>query len=450
MATRAARQSAYSWAPPKWLQLGELLQADNGGSRGLQVYVGLDFGSAYTKVAIATSQLEQPLIVNWNPLRAQAEHYFPGEVSQLPDGGLLPGDIKGGELHANLKIPLLDGCSGEPATRARTIGFLAWVLRYSRAWFFHHHADLTKGRKIQWTLNIGCPSETYAGALSADYESLARRAWIWSQTSAPLRFQEILSSLTTATSKKENGGLLRAKAVPEFLAEIAGYVFSRQRNEGLHLLIDVGAGTVDVACFIVHKISQLDPNDPGRLKFPIFAASVKPLGTHFLVTARRSAAGAQSDSPNTGSGQTTPSIEKMAHTLNVEPKLLRDADDQHSRQVSQLIGIVLEQARKGYSNAPEWTQGVPTFLVGGGSSVQAYRDAFDRAAAGRLKLTKLTYPLFSTQSKLSDPRLLVAAGLTKDSEKLGDIILPNDIPPHLHTRTSQPKDHLTPDRDADR
>ena len=39
---------------------------------------------------------------------------------------------------------------------------------------------------------------------------------------------------------------------PEFLAQIAGYVRSPGRQADLHMLVDVGAGTMDATTFNVH------------------------------------------------------------------------------------------------------------------------------------------------------------------------------------------------------
>jgi hypothetical protein len=73
--------------------------------------------------------------------------------------------------------------------------------------------------------------------------------------------------------------LTEADAVPEFVAQLAGYAQSAQRRNGLHALVDLGGGTVDMVTFNVH---HLDGDDV----FPFFVPTVEPLGTFGLVANR--------------------------------------------------------------------------------------------------------------------------------------------------------------------
>src|SRR5690606_40090411 len=75
--------------------------------------------------------------------------------------------------------------------------------------------------------------------------------------------------------------------VPEFVAQIAGYLRSTRVREGLHALVDIGSGTLDVATFNV--VLPLDEGDLPTI--PIFFSDIKPLGTHFLSRHRHSRLG---------------------------------------------------------------------------------------------------------------------------------------------------------------
>jgi len=57
-----------------------------------------------------------------------------------------------------------------------------------------------------------------------------------------------LSGLTENSASYGHPGA-RVFAVPEAVAEIASYIFSLERTEGLHAVIDFGAGTTDVSIF---------------------------------------------------------------------------------------------------------------------------------------------------------------------------------------------------------
>ena len=72
-------------------------------------------------------------------------------------------------------------------------------------------------------------------------------------------------------------GLDELKAVPEFVAQITSYSHSPQRADGLHLLVDCGAGTVDVVSFNVFRHPNLED------RYQIWSSEVQPKGTRFLM-----------------------------------------------------------------------------------------------------------------------------------------------------------------------
>ena len=65
-------------------------------------------------------------------------------------------------------------------------------------------------------------------------------------------------------------------AFPEFVAQISSYRQSPQRRRDLHLLVDVGAGTVDIVTFHVWEPEETDC-------YSILEAAVEKLGTHMLL-----------------------------------------------------------------------------------------------------------------------------------------------------------------------
>ncbi len=63
--------------------------------------------------------------------------------------------------------------------------------------------------------------------------------------------------------------------IPEIVAEVIGYAHSDQRNQGLHLMIDVGAGRIILLSF------NLGKNEDGD-KYSIFSGDVRLLGAFEL------------------------------------------------------------------------------------------------------------------------------------------------------------------------
>lgn len=72
---------------------------------------------------------------------------------------------------------------------------------------------------------------------------------------------------------------IQSRLFPEFVAQVAVYARSPQRQDGLHLLVDCGAGTLDIATFNVGR-------QPGTNEdiYPILQSEVAPLGRTFSRT----------------------------------------------------------------------------------------------------------------------------------------------------------------------
>src|SRR3546814_6264125 len=79
----------------------------------------------------------------------------------------------------------------------------------------------------------------------------------------PLSREGAKSSLHVARS----ASVRMVAVLPEFACQLYSYLNSAQRQSGLHALMDVGAGTVDVAFFNVHERDGMDV-------LPIFSAEI--------------------------------------------------------------------------------------------------------------------------------------------------------------------------------
>lgn len=61
------------------------------------------------------------------------------------------------------------------------------------------------------------------------------------------------------------------EVVPEVAAQAVGYARSTLRDPGLHLLVDVGATTLDICGFILHQAE-------GRDRYELLTTTVERLG----------------------------------------------------------------------------------------------------------------------------------------------------------------------------
>ncbi len=237
-------------------------------------------------------------------------------------------------------------------------------------------------------------------------------------------------------------GLDDTGVTPEFLAEIAGYIFSPQRRDGLHLLIDVGAGTVGIASFNIYTKKADDV-------FAVFASSVDMLATHQLMKERLAAV--RRSEARWDDSDAVPTAGALAQQLGVSGAEIDSADERITEAVAKKICDVLRPVKETHwHNAEAWKVRIPTFLVGGGSACDVYRAAVSVAA----KRMKVSLPLvvsdYVAQSirgysldRAAKTRLAVAYGLTLDTANCGQIVLPPDNPPY----TPRPGRRHMPDRD---
>jgi hypothetical protein len=258
-----------------------------------------------------------------------------------------------------------------------------------------------------------------------------------------------LPDARTLIAKNDQGqipdGLEALNVVPEFCAQVAGYQNSPQRVEGMHLLVDIGGGTLDIACFYVHNAQGTY-----RENLAVYSASVDPFGTHFLTKKRFIAAGVSGEdvAPST----LIPSAAAFASKYSVGVSEIVRADLELQGRVSKLVHAALVDGRRhlrmgGVRRSPLERERVKVFVSGGGADLAPYRSAVADALK-RIDFDALVDPLpenANTEwapdvSQCSFDRVSVAAGLTEDLEALR-LYRPSEIDPIELTRRAERVSH---------
>lgn len=403
-------------APDSWVALGAKTTLHSSG-RSFTVRMGIDFGTAFTKASIGYG--DDIFIVDWAGIKDGAEKFtLPGEFSVLPDGSCVVGRAPGAtRVATDLKLPFLEEHASRSALINATI-FLSLIMRYIRGWWFHHHKGLIKTQAIEWNINLGAPTTPWQdGSIRQKYGMAAKAAWVMSCSDQAISFDQAVQIMDRASLTAPP-----VEIVPEFVAQIASYTRSPQRQSDLHLLVDVGAGTVDVVTFNVHRDDKT-----GEDLFPIFWASVSNLGTHYLMS-RRLHAFPQIRDEHWRDATTVPSASEFSRTLGITVHDVVKTDSLHARDVALAISSVLQTTKqKRYRRSPNWQAGVRVFFCGGGSSCEAFEESI--SVASRLSgvpLPRLRLPLPSHLKAPSLPsdqfhRVSVAYGLGMDVFNLGQI-----------------------------
>jgi len=426
---RIARETEFK-DPEPWVEHGIPLVPPNSTlERNVSIRIGIDFGTSFTKVAI--SAFQKVFFITWEGVHQSDNNWLlPGEISELADGTYRLGrSRKAKKVHANLKLPFLEGGGDATHDMLPTVAFMAWVMRYCRAWIYKNLSTLLTNRKIAWEVNVGCPTNTWTmKSIKGAYQHLALSAWKLSQDPQGISKASAKSALDgTSMQDAHKIGLDAMKLMPEFIAQLAGYVRSPQRKDGLHMLMDIGAGTVDIAVFNIMK-----DHEDGADRYPIFASDVQPQGTHFLMSARLDALGIES----WDDFSEVPSRETLIDDPRVNPKKLDEADKEFSSRVKSLITQIVSYTRlQRNKKAEEWKRGLPTFLAGGGSLCDIYKKSLSEAFSSiNVPLVESRFPMIEESAaqmgltKDNFHRVSVAYGLTFDAEDIGRILTPAEIP----------------------
>ncbi len=256
-----------------------------------EIVIGLDFGTACTKVIIRDHSIQKAYAVPFGKLAYDGHPYLiPTRVFAEKDGRM---SLEGGDAAlTDLKINLLGSAEQivlsdkESATEATALdvctGYLALVLREVVSWFLNTHKNVYRNTYFIWQLNIGMPSRSYDDKQQCEtFRVIALAAWRTMAEQMPVTIKGVQEAIENSRwdiqqPEQYTDGEMHpeyAQAVPEVIAESVGYARSNLRREGTHLLVDVGAGTLDVAMFILHAKNDED-------QYALLTTEVKQLGAY--------------------------------------------------------------------------------------------------------------------------------------------------------------------------
>lgn len=379
----------------------------NDGLKTVDITIGLDFGTSYTKACVRFG--DNHYIVDWEGISNFPDKYtLPSELSFFKNESSHIGrSNEATSVISSLKIPLLEKHRVDE-TYHHAIQYIAHVLNYIRSWWFHNHGNLSKNNTLDWIVNIGCPSEQFEDNYWIEkYKKIVSEAWIKSFSNSKL------------VQLHPNN----ISVIPEFVAEIASYTKSAQRQADLHLLIDIGGGTIDIVTFNIYR----DENDEEI--FPIFDSEVTNLGTHYLMSERIRKCGISDGEFLSAAVQSADEFCKQHHQ---DYEKIQKVDSLFMEEIKKKVMKVLDITRKNrYYLSPNWEKGIRTFVCGGGSNSSIYNDAIGKVNL-KYNLSRINLPLPSNLNapglnKLDFHRVSVAYGLSFDVMNLGNIRRKQDV-----------------------
>lgn len=423
--TNLTRQDSFK-LPDTWVSEGERTQLPTKKQPGnaIDVFIGLDFGTSYTKAAVGLK--DQIFVVDWHGVSAGTDRYLlPSEFSILSDGSCQIGqapNVSFDQVRQRLKHPLIDAAVSADSL-ANAAVFLALVLRYIRAWVFLHHGDKIGISSIRWMLNIGAPSNGLENERHRRaYLKMCSSAWSMSLSESRVCTTHARDLIKTWQPDILSQDLIGLDVLPEFVAQIAGYVQSPQRQRGLHALVDVGGGTLDVVTFIVHERD-------GEDVFPFLVPEIRALGTQMLYQNRLVEAPEHEKAKLPDELQPVLNPSDYAKSTGLPEEHIALRDDVFWAEVHSTIHRVFHHTKRNrYRLSEAWSRGLPVFLTGGGGSVEGYVKSVQsggRHCAPVMNLMSLPkHPkLAEFSGTINDyQRVSVACGLAQDAFSLGQLI----------------------------
>jgi len=423
------------------------------------IVIGFDFGTSCTKVVLQDSQRKESIAVPFDGVSSQSNRYlFPTKIYINTDGSIR---LDSGETEIDgLKVRLIqnpsgtlfeDAGSGVVATAFDlAVAYIGLVLLLIRNWFLQIRSDVYRDIHLNWQLNIGMSSRSYDDKPLLNSMKMASLAgWNLSlMNKNPIFLSDVKSAIKiTALQIKQNDYSEEKEQlhpdyvnpIPEIIAEVIGYVRSPMRQNGMYLMVDVGASTLDISTFIIYENEDED-------QYSILVAEVETLGAFILHQYRietckkiveqklsklLSACDGIAPLPGTKDYLPEPTDDDKAIFGEAEAKF----QDECSKMIRKVIKTT-KDLRNPVSS--EWTDGFPYFLCGGGAEINVYKRLFEdiekklENSKYKLSLIKKGLPIprdFKNTdiSERNFNRIAVAYGLSFPKYDIGNITPPDKI-----------------------
>ena len=352
--------------------------------------VGIDFGTAFTKVAI----------------RAYYEREGEDKAYAVDFGGrvdpcLLPtalwgvknnrkGDevysihkLAGGERYTKIKSDIINSSQNSDLAFARAAAYLGLVIQKSRGF--------AEARKSRWFgrstagidmngFNVGIPAEIARGELADKYARIVNAAVELSKC-RKITLQKAKQAIDSVRDETS------INLVPEVIAQAYGYTRDPAAAEGIHIMVDIGAWTLDVCSFINQtRDDQLD----------LQVACVRPMGCLHLHRARldfirRDIFMSAELSILPDQFLALPQMEEYCRLIERKMAgiagVMRHADDAFRNGCTEIIKGTISTVGTATGKILERQGGLPVIICGGGSEIPLFpksaREGWEKARKER-------------------------------------------------------------------
>jgi hypothetical protein len=268
----------------------------------LEINLGIDFGTGFTKVCFRDLASDRSEIVTFTETdEADLEQaLLCTKVAILKDDTLLTGltatewaeskqpiqktieFIKMRLAHLDLpekaewrldQVPELD----DPETVENICAyFLSTVITRAQEWIQQNRADLFVNQTTRWSLNTGVPVEYCDSPALARFQRVLSLAWLLantpsSQQSLTINSLNQLSTYLRQWMQHSHDEPLDCFTTPEISAAVWSFLNSGQAEEKFYIVFDIGDGTADGVSFRHWR-------EDGEPQIDFYSGYVQPLG----------------------------------------------------------------------------------------------------------------------------------------------------------------------------
>ena len=391
-------------------------------NQGELAIIGLDFGTAFTKAVVRFGGRDYA--VEWDQvarLEGGDKYLMPTCFSEDESGRVVLGakTASGWKTHQGIKMALLQGAvldNPSPASIDAAILFVSQTMRYVQRWT-RENATRARNAAIRWRLHLGLPSAVASGPLQALFQSIGSAGYQMAIAPGLLRRSSI--------PKFAVASIPQVAVLPELQAQLNAYHLSKQRQDDLHVLVDVGAGTLDCAFFLDHKAEARGD------VIAVLGCRVEQLGAHYLLAALAGAAGEKCEWHDGDSSLDNAAIAVQTGEDPVDIDFRRRKYRvRFERAFEDSYQGAYRSYRKGPVNLKE--QPLRVFMCGGGSRIEGIRKIVESnlqaqfVKNGRVsgfRLSELPCPDEGSfvYSGINYDRMSVAHGLCETKLSLGTI-----------------------------
>ncbi len=275
---------------------------DAGLTRPLDLHVGLDFGTCFTKLCCRHLGRDESFVVRLGVLGTGLEDaLIPSVVGIAPDGRLV-GGLTETEWRKNpepslqrvrfLKMLLAGGrvphramswagvsglkTADEDRIRALSTYFIYRVLDRFRGWARHHFLGAGSTRPLRLSFSLGVPVEQFDSPARRTFQGVLNTACRWldgGPIDGPWTLERALKLMASGEGRESRETV--ADTVPEIAAAVHAFLASRQSQRGVYFYLDIGGGTLDAVAF-----KRWDKDGEPQVNF--YCGKVEPLGLDAL------------------------------------------------------------------------------------------------------------------------------------------------------------------------